>query len=143
VLRRGPLTPLPEGALRRKPRSWIEWKTLRAWGKLPPWEENPVGYLLREARESAGLTQAELAQRLGRSQQAVAQAERWQSNPTIAFTKRWALATGRVAVLALTNDEGRSLLLTQNAGVAKVVPPRLGVKRKPTRSRRSPVRQTR
>jgi transcriptional regulator with XRE-family HTH domain len=116
---------------------------LRAWGKLPPWEENPVGYLLREARESAGLTQSELAQRLGRSQQSVAQAERWESNPTIAFTKRWALATGRVAVLALTNDERCTPLAMQNAGLAKVDPPRLDVKKKPTRSRRSPVRRTR
>jgi transcriptional regulator with XRE-family HTH domain len=137
------LTSLPVGALRRKPRSWIEWKTLRAWGKLPPWEENPVGYLLREARESAGLTQSELARRLGRSQQSVAQAERWQSNPTIAFTKRWALATGRVAVLALTDDEGRTPLLAQDAGLAKLVPSRLGVKRKPTRSRRSRGPRTR
>jgi transcriptional regulator with XRE-family HTH domain len=134
---------LPAGALRRKPRSWIEWKTLRAWGKLPPWEENPVGYLLREARELAGLTQSELAQRLGRSQQSVAQAERWESNPTIAFTKRWALATGRTAVLALTNEETGAPIAAKDASVAKVDQPGPRVKKKPTRSRRSRVRRTR
>ncbi|HSN53773.1 MAG TPA: helix-turn-helix transcriptional regulator [Candidatus Sulfomarinibacteraceae bacterium] len=47
------------------------------------------------AREEAGLTQAELARSLGVTQQAVAQAERWQSNPTIAFVERWAAACNR------------------------------------------------
>lgn len=83
---------LPPGVKRRRPRDYVEWKTLREWGKLPSWDELPAGYLLREARETAGLTQAELAQRLGCSQQAVARAERWESNPTVAFMRRWARA---------------------------------------------------
>jgi transcriptional regulator with XRE-family HTH domain len=44
------------------------------------------------ARESAGLTQRELALRLGVSQPAVTQAERWISNPTVAFLRLWAEA---------------------------------------------------
>ena len=66
--------PLPE--LRRsRPRSYLEWKTLRRWGALPAVERRIPGYLLRLARERAGLTQREMAARLGCSQQAISQAE--------------------------------------------------------------------
>lgn len=46
----------------------------------------------RETR--AARTQQELARELGCSQQAVAQAERLDSNPTVAFMRRWATACG-------------------------------------------------
>lgn len=95
------LPPLPEGCRRRKPRSYAEWKALDRWGKLPSWEDSPLGYQLRRAREDAGLTQRELAARLGRSQQAVAQAERWTSNPTVGFLRAWGEATGKVATIEL------------------------------------------
>ena len=77
---------------RRRPRSFLEWRTLREWGKLPEREQVVWGYLLRIAREESGLTQAELARSLGVTQQAVAQAERWDSNPTVAFIERWSRA---------------------------------------------------
>ena len=92
---------LPSGLLRRKPRSYPEWKALRSWGKLPPWEQEPAGYLLRTSRELAGLTQGELANRLGVSQQSVAQAERWGSNPTVGFMRAWAAASGSELRLSL------------------------------------------
>ncbi len=90
-----PANPLSAGVRRRKPRGYLEWKTLREWNMLPDWEETAPGYLLREAREGAGLTQIEMGRRLGCSQQAVAQAERWKSNPTVAFAREWARALGR------------------------------------------------
>ena len=80
---------------RRRPRSFVEWRTLRDWGKLPEREASVPGYLLRIAREEADLTQAQLALTLGVTQQAVSQAERWESNPTIAFVERWAAACNR------------------------------------------------
>jgi DNA-binding XRE family transcriptional regulator len=83
------LPPFPQGLKRRKPRDYLEWTTLREWGKLPDWEESPPGYLLREAREKAGLTQKELAQRLGTTQQAVSQAESPKANPSVGFIRRW------------------------------------------------------
>jgi DNA-binding XRE family transcriptional regulator len=92
---------LPAGLLRRKPRSYAEWKALKSWGKLPAWEQEPAGYLLRASRELAGLTQTELASRLGVSQQSVAQAERWGSNPTVGFMRAWAAASGKVLLLSL------------------------------------------
>lgn len=85
---------------RRKPRSYLEWKTLSQWNKLPPWEEAPPGYLLRRLREEAGCSQQELAMRLGSSQQAVAQAERWGANPTLKFVREWARALGLDAVVS-------------------------------------------
>lgn len=88
------LAELPKRLVRRRPRRYAEWKALRGWGKLPAWEVEPVGYVLRLAREDAGVTQTELARRLGCSQQAVAQAERWEGNPTVEFMRRWAEACG-------------------------------------------------
>lgn len=88
------LPPLPPGVLRSKPRSYEEWKALARWEKLPEWEPLRPGYRLRAAREAAGVTQAELAARLGVTQQAVAQAERPNSNPTVGFVDTWARALG-------------------------------------------------
>jgi DNA-binding XRE family transcriptional regulator len=88
---------LPTGLVRLRPRRYAEWKALRNWGKLPAWEFDSVGYRLRLARETAGLTQSALSRRLRCSQQAVAQAERWQSNPTVEFVHRWARACGSTA----------------------------------------------
>jgi transcriptional regulator with XRE-family HTH domain len=96
---------------RRKPRDYLEWRTLRRWDELPEWEDSPLGYLLREARESVGVTQAELARRLGRSQQAIAQAERWASNPTAAFIRAWADALGlelQIAFVKARHDPDRT-----------------------------------
>lgn len=95
------LPPLPRGLKSRKPRDFLEWSTLRRWGTLPDWEELPPGYLLRETREKAGLTQRELARRLRISQQAVSQAEAWESNPTVAFIRRWAEACGSTLELEI------------------------------------------
>ena len=80
---------------RGRPRAFLEWQTLRRWGKLPDREAQVAGYLLRTAREGAGLTQAQLADQLRITQQAVARAERWSSNPTVTFMLRWARACGR------------------------------------------------
>jgi len=99
--RRPLLTELPKGLVRRRPRRFAEWKALRGWGRLPAWELEPVGYLLRLAREEVGLTQTELARRLRCSQQAVAQAERWEGNPTVEFMRGWAKACGVTLNLGL------------------------------------------
>ena len=97
--------PAPPFALRRRrPRAFEEWKALAAWGELPLWEVRVPGYQLRVAREACGLTQGELAERLGISQQAVARAERWQSNPTVRFLDRWAEALGARLTVELEVD---------------------------------------
>jgi DNA-binding XRE family transcriptional regulator len=93
------LAPAPR---RRRPRAYLKWAALRRWGRLPPWEEFTAGYILREAREGAGRTQADLASRLGVTQQAIAQAERWRGNPTAHFFRAWAEACGVEMVLEFT-----------------------------------------
>lgn len=80
--------------LRSKPRAYEEWRALREWSRLPPWEPVRAGFVLRAAREAAHCTQAELAARLGVTQQAVARAERSDSNPTAALLDAWARALG-------------------------------------------------
>jgi transcriptional regulator with XRE-family HTH domain len=61
---------------------------------LPAWEIDLPGFLLREARYDAGLSQRMAADRLGVTQQAVSRAERWDSNPTIALMRRWLAICG-------------------------------------------------
>src|SRR5262244_3345095 len=98
--------PLLSSRIRRtKPRRFVEWKALRRWGRLPPWEVEPAGYLLRLAREEAGLTQGDLAKRLECTQQAVAQAERWEANPTVEFLRHWAEQCGYSIELRVTPSE--------------------------------------
>ncbi len=55
-------------------------------------EDASVGELLRHAREQAALTQAELAHAFRCTQQAIAQAERAETNHTVEFLRRWARA---------------------------------------------------
>lgn len=93
---------------RRKPRSYLEWKTLRRWGALPSWEEVPVGYLLRRAREHSGISQKEMGRKLGCSQQAVAQAERWHGNPTVRFAREWARALGGDLDISISLPEAKA-----------------------------------
>lgn len=59
------------------------------------------GKLLREARESAGLTQAELAARLGTNQSSVARLESPRSNPRLSTLQRALAATGNQLELKL------------------------------------------
>ena len=94
--------PVPSGMriTRARPRAFAEWAALRRWGKLPAWERDVAGFVMRQARADAGLTQQELAARLGVTQQAVAQAERWDANPSVDLLRRWAAATGTTLVLS-------------------------------------------
>jgi transcriptional regulator with XRE-family HTH domain len=57
---------------------------------------------LRTARESAGLTQAELAERAGMTQSIVARIERAGSNPTLATAERLLRATGHTLAVETT-----------------------------------------
>ena len=96
---------LPAGLTRTRPRAYAEWKALRRWGKLPDWERPAPGYVLRGAREEAGLTQGELARLLGVSQQAIAQAERATANPSMDFIGRWAAACGARVVFDIARGD--------------------------------------
>lgn len=60
------------------------------------------GHLIRQARRSAGLTQAQLAARLGTSQPVIARLEGRGSNPTWETLRRTLRATGHEVQLAPT-----------------------------------------
>lgn len=60
-----------------------------------------AGNLIREAREAAGLTQAELAKRLDVSQSTVARFESPRSNPRVATLERALAATGNALRVGL------------------------------------------
>ena len=87
---------------RKRPRAYEEWQALERWGRLSETERLVPGFLLRGAREAAGLSQQQLADRFGCSQQAVSQAEKWHSNPTVDFMESWARETGCQLILGLT-----------------------------------------
>ncbi|MDX6652465.1 MAG: hypothetical protein QOJ38_1246 [Solirubrobacterales bacterium] len=55
-----------------------------------------VGNLIRRARQREGLTQAELARRLGTTQSAVARLEAGRGNPTVGTVDRALRACGHV-----------------------------------------------
>ena len=77
---------------------------------------------LVDMREKHGLSQAELAQRMGVSQSAVAQFERYDANPTLATIQRYALAVDANLELKVTSDRERSrdLLAEKSAKVQRL-----------------------
>jgi len=75
----------------------------------------PTGRLLRQAREQAGITQRELAERLGCTQPAISQAEAGGASLSIATLQRFADALGCDLQLAIVN---RDVALNQGVPVA-------------------------
>jgi transcriptional regulator with XRE-family HTH domain len=61
-----------------------------------------IGEALRDARKAAGLSQAELGRRMGTTQSAVARAENDAAEPSIAYVRRVAAATGEPITLSIT-----------------------------------------
>lgn len=72
--------------------------------------------LVRDARQAAGLTQAELAARLGVSQSAVAKLEREGCNPTVETLDRTLRAAGfRLQLIAPAWGDGVDVTLLRQA----------------------------
>ena len=74
-----------------------------------------TGELLRQAREQAGITQRELAERLGCTQPAISQAEAGGASLSIATLQRFADALGCDLQLAIVN---RDVALNQGVPAA-------------------------
>lgn len=99
------------GKSRNKTTSWRE---VRAeWMNDPvvaaEYERNgpamEMAFALAEARHAAGLTQAQVAQRMGTSQAAVARMERGVVKPSWGSIERYARAVGRRPVVQLVAAE--------------------------------------
>ena len=84
-------------------------KAFAAWREDPAFreayealeEEFALAAQVIEARARAGLTQAELAERMGTSQSAVARLESGTSHPSVATLEKLAKATGSKLRIAL------------------------------------------
>jgi len=75
-----------------------------------------LGIELARARRAAGLTQAEVAKRMGTTQSAVARAEAaWTKVPSIEWLERYSEAVGRPITLVV-GAKADSLELTRRAG---------------------------
>lgn len=79
-------------------------------------EMSNAARFLRDTRTHAGLTQAELAERLGTTQSAVAKLERPGANPTVATLERAVSATGhRLQLIAPAFGDGADVSLLRQA----------------------------
>ena len=65
------------------------------------------GAKLRETRRQAGLSQAELAQRVGTHQVYISLIERGTENPTLSSCEKYAKALGRKVTLVLSEADER------------------------------------
>lgn len=76
-------------------------------------------HLIREARRRAGLTQVELAERVGTTQSAIARVERGQGRPTLERISELLAACGfEVQVRLVPGDEAGWEQVRANAGLA-------------------------
>ena len=92
---------------------------------------------LLQARAEEGLTQSELARRLGMSAQSVQRLERSGANPTLETLDRVASALNRTPVVGLVRDGGvRGYRATAAAGVRSVDGGRRGVATTAARGRK-------
>jgi len=69
----------------------------------------PAGSVIRRARAEAGLSQAELADRMGTTQSAVARLESTRSNPRMATFERALAATGNTVTVSLQRNKAPSV----------------------------------
>ncbi|MDR2374222.1 MAG: helix-turn-helix domain-containing protein [Bifidobacteriaceae bacterium] len=60
---------------------------------------------LRDMRRAKGLTQAQVAERMGVTQPTVAQLERYDANPTLSTLRRYALAVGASTSTSVSDAE--------------------------------------
>lgn len=62
-------------------------------------------------RREAGLTQGDVAERMGVSQQAVSKFERYDSDPKLSTVRRYANAVGALVEHRVERDQGQSIIL--------------------------------
>ena len=68
-----------------------------------------LGFEIATWRRDAGLTQAQLAERMGTKQPVISRAEAGRSLPTLPFLERFATACGRTGVVLSLNNPEREL----------------------------------
>ncbi len=93
-------------------------ETIRARAKVLAREDYAMRSDLVALRRQAGLTQKQVAERMGITQQAVHKLERYDSDPKLSTVRRYANAVGALIEHRVVPDMGQSVLLA-------ATPPRL------------------
>lgn len=88
----------------------VELELIRARAKFLAREDRLMRAELVRLREQAGLTQAEVGELLGVSQQAVNKFERYDSDPKLSTLRRYANAIGAVIEHRVAPDVGQTVL---------------------------------
>lgn len=86
---------------------------VRARAKVLARENREMRAALVRVRREGGLTQADVAEMLGVSQQAVNKLERYDADPRLSTLERYANAVGALVHHRVEVDRGQSLRLTQ------------------------------
>lgn len=89
---------------------------VRARGKVLARENREMRARLVQIRHDAGLTQQDVADMLGVSQQAVQKIERYDADPRLSTLERYANAVGALVHHHVVVDRGQSMRLAQPSG---------------------------
>lgn len=84
---------------------------VRARAKVLAREHRTMRTELVQLRRNAGLTQGDLAERMGVSQQAISKFERYDSDPKLSTARRYANAVGALIEHRVERDRGQSIVL--------------------------------
>ncbi|MDT0169458.1 helix-turn-helix transcriptional regulator [Pseudarthrobacter sp. BRE9] len=86
-------------------------EVVRARAKVLAREHRTMRSELVALRREAGLTQGDVANRMGVTQQAVSKFERYDSDPKLSTVRRYANAVGALVEHRVERDQGQSLVL--------------------------------
>ncbi|MCZ9881920.1 helix-turn-helix domain-containing protein [Arthrobacter sp. B2a2-09] len=84
---------------------------VRARAKVLAREHRTMRSELVRLRREGGLTQGDVAERMGVSQQAVSKFERYDSDPKLSTVRRYANAVGALIEHRIERDQGQSVFL--------------------------------
>jgi DNA-binding XRE family transcriptional regulator len=86
-------------------------EVIRARAKVLAREHRTMRSELVALRREAGLTQGDVAERMGVTQQAVSKFERYDSDPKLSTVRRYANAVGALVEHRVERDQGQSVVL--------------------------------
>lgn len=88
---------------------------IRARAKVLARENREMRSALVRIRREAGLTQSDVAERMGVTQQAVHKLERYDADPRLSTVERYANAVGALVLHRVIVDRGQSVRMAMNS----------------------------
>ena len=89
-------------------------EVIRARAKVLAREHRVMRSELTLLRREAGLSQGDVAERMGVTQQAVSKFERYDSDPKLSTVRRYANAVGALVAHRVERDQGQSIMLASS-----------------------------